>query len=52
MVPELRHQKNTSNEKVRRELGWMPRLAEHTIFATAKSLVSFGLVRDGTSAGT
>jgi hypothetical protein len=43
--PEAGKQKNISNEKARRVLGWTPRSNEEFIVATAESLQSLGLLR-------
>jgi dihydroflavonol-4-reductase len=45
IAPEVGKQKNISNEKACRTLGWMPRLNEESIVATAESLLSLGLVK-------
>jgi nucleoside-diphosphate-sugar epimerase len=47
LLPELGKQKNATNEKARRVLGWTPRSNEDSIVATAESLLRFGLVNDG-----
>jgi nucleoside-diphosphate-sugar epimerase len=44
ILPELGKQKNGSNEKARRVLGWAPRSNEEAIVATAESLLRFGLL--------
>jgi nucleoside-diphosphate-sugar epimerase len=44
ILPELGKQKNGSNEKARRTLGWTPRSNEEAIVATAESLLRFGLL--------
>jgi len=44
ILPELGKQKNGSNEKARRTLGWTPRPNEEAIVATAESLLRFGLL--------
>jgi nucleoside-diphosphate-sugar epimerase len=44
ILPELGKQKNGSNEKARRMLGWTPRSSEEAIVATAESLLRLGLV--------
>ncbi|HVU44766.1 MAG TPA: aldehyde reductase [Terracidiphilus sp.] len=46
IVPELGKEKNASNEKARRVLGWQPRSNEDAIAATAESLVRLGLLKD------
>jgi nucleoside-diphosphate-sugar epimerase len=43
---ELGKNKNASNEKARRLLGWAPRSNEEAILATAESLVRLGLLKD------
>jgi nucleoside-diphosphate-sugar epimerase len=47
VLPELGKVKNGSNEKARRMLGWAPRSNEECIIATAESLMSLGLLKDG-----
>lgn len=44
VVPELGKQKNASNEKARRVLGWTPRSPRDAILATAQSLLQLGLL--------
>ena len=44
ILPELGKQKNGSNEKARRVLGWAPRSNEEAIVATAESLLRLGLL--------
>jgi nucleoside-diphosphate-sugar epimerase len=44
ILPELGKQKNGSNEKARRVLGWTPRSNEEAIVATAESLLRLGLL--------
>jgi nucleoside-diphosphate-sugar epimerase len=46
ILPELGKQKNATNEKSRRLLGWTPRSNEEAIIATAESLVRLGLLKD------
>jgi nucleoside-diphosphate-sugar epimerase len=46
ILPELGKQKNATNEKSRRLLGWAPRSNEEAIIATAESLVRLGLLKD------
>ena len=46
ILPELGKQKNATNEKARRLLGWTPRSSEEAIIATAESLVRLGLLKD------
>jgi dihydroflavonol-4-reductase len=45
ILPELGMNKNASNEKARRLLGWNPRSREESILATAESLIHLGLVK-------
>jgi len=47
IVPELGKQKNATNAKARRLLGWAPRTNEEAIVATAESMVRLGLLRGG-----
>ena len=44
IAPEVGKQKNISNEKARRVLGWAPRSNEESIVATAESLQRLGLL--------
>ena len=44
VLPELGREKNATNEKARRVLGWSPRSNEEAIVATAESLVRLGLL--------
>ena len=46
ILPELGKQKNATNEKARRLLGWTPRSREDAIVATAESLLRLGLLKD------
>ncbi len=46
ILPELGKQKNATNEKARRLLGWTPRSNEEALTATAESLVRLGLLKD------
>lgn len=46
-APELGKQKNATNEKARRLLGWAPRSPEEAIQATAESLAQRGLLKTG-----
>jgi nucleoside-diphosphate-sugar epimerase len=46
ILPELGKVKNATNEKAKRLLGWVPRLNEEAIVATAESLVRLGLLKD------
>lgn len=45
ILPELGMNKNASNEKARRLLGWNPRSREESILATAESLIQLGLLK-------
>lgn len=45
IAPEVGKQKNISNEKARRILGWTPRSNEESIIATAESLQNLGLLK-------
>ena len=45
MLPELGKVKNSSNEKARRVLGWVPRSNEACIIAAAESLLQLGLLK-------
>lgn len=47
VLPEIGKFKNGSNEKARRVLGWSPRSAEEAILASARSLLSLGLLDRG-----
>jgi nucleoside-diphosphate-sugar epimerase len=47
VVPELGKQKNATNEKARRVLGWAPRSSEDAVAATGESLVRLGLLKPG-----
>ncbi len=47
IVPELGRTKNATSEKARRLLGWSPRPREDALVATAESLLSLGLLKDG-----
>ena len=44
VVPELGRQKNATNAKARRVLGWSPRSSEEALVATARSLIDRRLV--------
>jgi dihydroflavonol-4-reductase len=44
-VPELGKQKNATNEKARRLLGWAPRSPEDALVATGESLARLGLLK-------
>jgi nucleoside-diphosphate-sugar epimerase len=50
ILPQLGQQKNASNEKARRLLGWQPRPNEEAILATARSLQQLGLLKGATGA--
>jgi nucleoside-diphosphate-sugar epimerase len=50
VLPELGREKNATNQKARRVLGWVPRSNEEAIVAAAESLVRFGLLKNGTKA--
>jgi dihydroflavonol-4-reductase len=45
IAPEVGKQKNISNEKARRVLGWTPRSNEESTVATAESLQRLGLLK-------
>lgn len=45
IIPELGKEKNASNEKAKRVLGWTPRSNEECVVATAESLVRLGLLK-------
>lgn len=47
IVPELGKQKNATNEKAKRLLGWTPRSREDAIVSTAESMVRLGLLKHG-----
>ena len=49
IVPELGKIKNSSNDKAKRLLGWMPRSNEESLIATAESLLRLGLLKDGSA---
>lgn len=51
ILPELGKEKNATNEKARRVLGWAPRSNEEAIVATAESLVRLGLLKDSVKGG-
>jgi nucleoside-diphosphate-sugar epimerase len=51
ILPELGKEKNATNEKARRVLGWTPRSNEEAIVATAESLVRLGLLKDSAKVG-
>jgi nucleoside-diphosphate-sugar epimerase len=46
ILPELGKQKNATNEKAKRVLGWAPRSNEECIVATAESLIRLRLLKD------
>jgi dihydroflavonol-4-reductase len=46
IAPELGKTKNATNEKAKHMLGWVPRSSEHSIVATAESLVQLKLLKD------
>jgi nucleoside-diphosphate-sugar epimerase len=50
ITSELGQQKNATNEKAKRILGWSPRTNEESIVATAESLVRLGLLKDSAKA--
>jgi nucleoside-diphosphate-sugar epimerase len=45
VAPELGKQRNGTNSKARRLLGWSPRTSEEAIVATAESLIRLGLLK-------
>jgi dihydroflavonol-4-reductase len=45
ILPELGKEKNGTNEKAKRMLGWAPRSNEESIVATAESLVRLKLLK-------
>ncbi len=45
ILPELGKNRNATNEKARRMLGWTPRSNEESLVATAESLVRLGLLK-------
>ena len=45
MLPELGKVKNSSNEKARRVLGWVPHSNEECIVAAAESLLQLRLLK-------
>jgi len=47
IVPELGTNKNGTNEKARRVLGWNPRSSADALVATAESLIRLGLLKHG-----
>ena len=49
ILPELGKVKNSSNDKAKRMLGWMPRSNEESLIATAESLMRLGLLKDGSA---
>lgn len=44
-LPDLGKQKNATNEKAKRVLGWTPRSSQEAIVATATSLIQLGLLK-------
>ena len=46
IIPELGKEKNGTNKKAKRVLGWTPRSNEESVVATAESLVRLGLVKN------
>lgn len=44
-LPDLGKQKNATNEKARRVLGWTPRSNQEAVVATATSLIQLGLLQ-------
>lgn len=44
VIPELNRERNVSNEKAKRVLGWQPRTAEEAIISGAKSLIAHNAV--------
>jgi dihydroflavonol-4-reductase len=50
ITPELGKQRNATNEKARRVLGWKPRSNEEAIVATAESLIRLGLLKGSKAA--
>jgi nucleoside-diphosphate-sugar epimerase len=49
-LPELGKEKNATNEKAKRVLGWAPRSREEAIVAAAESLARLGLLKDSQKA--
>ncbi len=49
IVPELGVVKNSSNEKAKRLLGWVPRSNEECVLAAAESLARLGLLKDSSN---
>jgi nucleoside-diphosphate-sugar epimerase len=45
IIPELGKEKNATNKKAKRVLGWTPRSNEECVVATAESLIRLGLVK-------
>lgn len=45
IAPQLGKNKNASNEKARRLLGWSPGSNEEAVLASAKSLIRFGVIK-------
>lgn len=50
ITPELGKQRNATNEKARRVLGWQPRSNEDAIVATAESMIRLRLLKDSKAA--
>jgi nucleoside-diphosphate-sugar epimerase len=46
VTPELGKQKNISNQKAKRLLGWNARTNEEAILATGQSLLQLGMVKN------
>jgi nucleoside-diphosphate-sugar epimerase len=46
IVPDLGYQKQLSNEKARRMLGWTPRASKDAIIAAGESMIRKGLVKE------
>jgi dihydroflavonol-4-reductase len=46
ITPELGKEKNATNEKARRMLGWNPRSREESLLSTAESLLRLGLLKE------
>lgn len=46
ILPELGKQRNGTNEKAKRVLGWAPRSNEDALVATAESLIRLGLLKN------
>lgn len=50
-LPDLGKQKNATNAKAKRLLGWVPRSNQEAIVATAKSLIQLGLITNALAKG-